>query len=316
MDVKGTITNLELFDVLKFLEISKKTGVLNLRFENFAAKLFIKEGMLYFLSISDNNILEKLAVKLLNMGKQDYLQMLEKYRTYYKTTAGFDIYFFKSEAISKSKEHEFGSSYISETLNYLLFLTNGEFAFDEKALPDVINFASPMNLSPILADCKKRRDELSVITKIIPSRNYIPAVITNRSGNLRPLSLTPAIWNVLSLVDGKRNINQILSLTIENDFFVLKTLYNLLQSGYIKIDSPHGEQFKGADLVNAVKKILSEQLGNKADKIPVDYNILNAGDKQSLTKVIQDIERYIYMFIDDKKAAKIDYLLKQLLMSA
>ncbi|HEC25180.1 MAG TPA: DUF4388 domain-containing protein, partial [bacterium] len=45
MDVKGSITNLELFDVLKFLEISKKTGVLNLRFENFAAKLFIEEGM-------------------------------------------------------------------------------------------------------------------------------------------------------------------------------------------------------------------------------------------------------------------------------
>ncbi len=316
MDVKGNITNLELLDVLKFLEISKKTGILNLRFENFAAKLFIKDGMLYFLSISDNNILEKLAVKLLDMSKQDYLQMLEKYRTYYKTTAGFDIYFFKSEAISKSKEHEFTSSYISETLNYILFLTNGEFAFDEKPLPDIINFATPMNLSPILADCKKRRDELAVMTKVIPSKNYIPIVITNRSGNIRPLSLTPSIWNVLSLVDGKRNVNQILSLTVENDFFVLKTLYNLLQSGYIKLDPPYSEPFKGADLVNSVKKILKEQLGSKADKVPVDFNILSKGDKQSLTKAIQDIERYVYMFIDDKKAAKIDYLLKQLLMGA
>lgn len=316
MDVKGNITNLELFDVLKFLEISKKTGVLNLRFENFAAKLFIKEGMLYFLSISDNNILEKLVVKFLDISKQDYFQMLEKYRTYYKTTAGFDIYFIKSEAVSKDKGHEFTSSYISETLNYILFLTNGEFAFDEKPLPDVINFAFPINLFPILTDCKKRRDELAVITKVIPSKNYIPVVITNRSGNIRPLSLTPSVWNVLSLVDGKRTINQILSLTVENDFFVLKTLYNLLQSGYIKLDSPIDKTVKGADVVNTVKKILNEQLGSNADKVPINFNILNKGDKQSLAKAISDIERYIYMFIDDKKAAKIDYLLKQLLMGA
>ncbi|MCL4532904.1 MAG: DUF4388 domain-containing protein [Deltaproteobacteria bacterium] len=316
MDIKGNITNLELFDVLKFLEISKKTGVLNLRFENFAAKLFIKEGKLYFLSISDNNILEKLAVKLLDMGKKDYLQILEKYRTYYKTTAGFDIYFFKSESIPKSKENEFTSSYISETLNYILFLTNGEFAFDEKPLPDIINFANPMDLSPILTECKKRRDELSVISKVIPSKNYIPSVVTNRSGNIRPLSLTPTVWNVLSLVDGKKSINQILSLTVENDFFVLKTLYNLLQSGYIKVDPPHNEHLNRQELINSVKKVLKEQLGNKAEKVPVDYNVLNSGDKQALTKTIQDIERYVYMFIDDKKAAKIDYLLKQMLMNS
>ncbi|MFW0883740.1 DUF4388 domain-containing protein [Candidatus Acidulodesulfobacterium sp. H_13] len=315
MDVKGSITNLELFDVLKFLEISKKTGVLNLRFDNFAAKLFIEEGMLYFLSISDNNILEKLVVKLLNMSKQDYLQVLEKYRTYYKTTAGFDIYFLKSETIPKAKEHEFTSNYISETLNYILFLTNGEFAFDEKPLPDVINFAQPMNLSPILMGCKKRRDELAVMAKVIPSKNYVPVIVTNRSGNLRPLSLTPAIWNVLSLVNGKENINQILALSVENDFFVFKTLYNLLQSGYIKLEPPQNETAKVYDIVSSIKKILREQLGSKADKVPVDFNGLNKGDKQSLIKVTQDIERYVYMFIDDKKAAKIDYLLKQLLMS-
>lgn len=313
MDVKGNITNLELFDVLRFLEISKKTGVLNLRFENFASKLFIKDGMLYFLSISENSILEKLVMKLLNLNKQDYLQMLEKYRTYYKTTAGFDIYFFKSDAIPKGKEHEFTSNYISEVLNYILFLTNGEFAFDEKPLPDVINFTSPMNFLPVLTECKKRRDELAVMTKVIPSKNYVPVVVTNRSGNLRPLSLTPAIWNVLSLVDGKRSITQIIALSIENDFFVLKTLYNLLQSGYISLESPQNEGVKGADIVNSIKKILREQLGDKADKIPMNFNNIKL-DKQSLAKAVQDIERYIYMFVDDKKAAKIDYLLKQLLM--
>lgn len=313
MDVKGNITNLELFDVLRFLEISKKTGVLNLRFENFAAKLFIKEGMLYFLSISENSILEKLVVKLLALDKQNYLQMLEKYRTYYKTTAGFDIYFFKSDAIPKGKENEFTSSYVSETLNYILFLTNGEFAFDEKPLPDVINFASPMNFLPVLTDCKKRRDELAVMTKVIPSKDSVPVVVTNRSGNSRPLSLTPAIWNVLSLVDAKRSINQIITLSVENDFFVLKTLYNLLQSGYISIESPQNERTKSVDVISSIKKILREELGNKVEKIPIDFNNIKA-DRQSLTKAVQDIERYIYMFVDDKKAAKIDYLLKQLLM--
>lgn len=313
MDVRGNITNLELFDVLRFLEISKKTGVLNLRFENFTSKLFIKEGMLYFLSISENSILEKLVIKSLNLNKQDYLQMLEKYRTYYKTTAGFDIYFFKSEAIPKGKEHEFTSSYISETLNYILFLTNGEFGFDEKPLPDIISFAVPMNFLPVLTECKKRRDELAVMTKVIPSKNHIPIVVTNRSGSLRPLSLTPAIWNVLSLVDGKRNINQIIALSIENDFFVLKTLYNLLQSGYITIETPQNDKVKDSDVINLIKKILKEQLGGNADKIPINLDNIKT-DKQSLTKVIQDIERYIYMFIDDKKAAKIDYLLKQILM--
>ncbi len=313
MDVKGNITNLELFDVLRFLEISKKTGVLNLRFENFASKLFVKDGMLYFLSISDNLILEKLVMKLLNIGKQDYLQMLEKYRTYYKTTAGFDIYFFKSDAIPEGKEHEFTSNYISETLNYILFLTNGEFAFDEKPLPDVINFASPMNFLPVLTACKKRRDELAVMTKVIPSKNYIPVIVPNRSGNLRPLSLTPALWNILSLVDGKRSIIQIIALSVENDFFVLKTLYNLLQSGYIELEPPQNEGVKNTDVISSIKKILKEQLGNKADKIPINFNNIKL-DKESLAKAVQEIERYVYMFIDDKKAAKIDYLLKQLLM--
>ncbi len=313
MDVKGNITNLELFDVLKFLDISKKTGVLNLRFDDFAAKLFIKDGFLNFLSISENSILEKFIMKFLDISKEDYFQMLEKYRTYYKTTAGFDIYFFKLGVVPKDKENDFISNYILETINYILFLSNGEFSFDEKSLPEVINFASPINLIPVLSETKKRRDELAVISKIVPSKQYIPSVITNRTGrDSRPLSLSPAIWNVLSLIDGKRTISQIIALSIENDFFILKTLYNLLQSGYIHLEPPQNFKSTNVDIVDSIKKILNEQLGKKADKIPVDFSHVKT-DKQSLTKLINEIERYVYMFIDDKKAAKIDYLLKQLL---
>ncbi|MHB1645588.1 MAG: DUF4388 domain-containing protein [Candidatus Acididesulfobacter diazotrophicus] len=313
MDVKGNITNLELFDVLKFLDISKKTGVLNLRFDDFAAKLFIKDGLLNFLSISENSILEKFIMKFLDISKEDYFQMIEKYRTYYKTTAGFDIYFFKLGVIPKDKENDFISNYILETINYILFLSNGEFSFDEKSLPEVINFASPINLIPVLLETKKRRDELAVMSKIIPSKQYVPHVITNRTENARPLSLSPAIWNVLSLIDGKRTVSQIIALSIENDFFIIKTLYNLSQSGYIHLDPPQNLKAANVDIVDSIKKILNEQLGKKAEKIPVDFSHVKT-DKQSLTKLVNEIERYVYMFIDDKKAAKIDYLLKQLLM--
>jgi hypothetical protein len=313
MDVKGNITNLELFDVLKFLDISKKTGVLNLRFDDFAAKLFIKDGLLNFLSISENSILEKFIMKFLDISKEDYFQMIEKYRTYYKTTAGFDIYFFKLGVIPKDKENDFISNYILETINYILFLSNGEFSFDEKSLPEVINFASPINLIPVLTETKKRRDELAVMSKIIPSKQYIPHVITNRTENARPLSLSPSIWNVLSLIDGKRTVSQIIALSIENDFFIIKTLYNLSQSGYIHLDPPQNQKATNVDIVDSIKKILNEQLGKKAEKIPVDFSHVKT-DKQSLTKLVNEIERYVYMFIDDKKAAKIDYLLKQLLM--
>jgi hypothetical protein len=312
MDVKGNITNLELFDVLKFLDISKKTGVLNLRFDSFAAKLFLKDGLLNFLSISENSILEKFIMKYLDISKEDYFQMLEKYRTYYKTTAGFDIYFFKLGVVPKDKENDFISNYILETINYILFLSNGEFSFDEKPLPEVINFASPINLLPVLVETKKRRDELAVISKVIPSKQYVPSVVTNRTGNSRPLSLSPAIWNVLSLIDGKRTVNQIIALSIENDFFIIKTLYNLSQSGYIHLEPPQNTKAANVDVVDSIKKILNEQLGKKAEKIPVDFSHVNS-DKQSLTKLVNEIERYVYMFIDDKKAAKIDYLLKQLL---
>ncbi|MCL5673635.1 MAG: DUF4388 domain-containing protein [Deltaproteobacteria bacterium] len=313
MDVKGNITNLELFDVLKFLDISKKTGVLNLRFDDFAAKLFIKDGLLNFLSISENSILEKFIMKFLDISKEDYFQMIEKYRTYYKTTAGFDIYFFKLGVIPKDKENDFISNYILETINYILFLSNGEFSFDEKSLPEVINFASPINLIPVLLETKKRRDELAVMSKIIPSKQYVPHVITNRTENARPLSLSPAIWNVLSLIDGKRTVSQIIALSIENDFFIIKTLYNLSQSGYIHLDPPQNLKAANVDIVDSIKKILNEQLGKRAEKIPVDFSHIKT-DKQSLTKLVNEIERYVYMFIDDKKAAKIDYLLKQLLM--
>jgi hypothetical protein len=314
MDLKGSITNLELFDVLKFLDMSKKTGVVNLRFDNFAAKLFIKDGMLFFLSISDNSILEKLIVKYLGLEKQDYLQMLEKYRLYYKTIAGFDIYFFKLGVIPKDKESEFISGYIMETINHILLLSNGEFSFDEKSLPDVVDFSTSINLTPILAECKKRRDELAVISKVIPSKSYIPLVVTNRTGNSKPLSLSHAIWNVLSLIDGKKTVNQIIALSIENDFFIVKTIYNLLQSGYVQLNPPQSSVLANADVIEQIKIILKEELGNKAEKIPVDFTKIKK-DKQSLTKVINEIERYVYMFIDKKKAARIDYLLKQLLVN-
>ncbi len=314
MDIKGNITNLELFDVLKFLDISKKTGVLNLRFDNFAAKLFIKNGMLYFLSISDNIILEKLIMKHLDLNKQDYVQMLEKYRSYYKTVAGFDIYFFKLGVISKDKENEFISNYIMEALNYILFLSNGEFAFDEKPLPDVIDFAVPINFSSVLSECKKRRDELAVISKVIPSKNHIPVITTNKTVGSRPISLSPAVWNVLSTIDGRRTVNQIIALSIENDFFIIKTLYNLLQSNYIRLEPPQNTSVPAADVAESIKKILKEQLGSKADKIPINLNNMKS-DKQSVTKVMDETTRYVYMFIDGNKAAKIDSLFKQLLMS-
>jgi len=86
-----------------------------------------------------------------------------------------------------------------------------------------------------------------------------------------------------------------------------------LQSGYINLEQPKNEGNKSVNLVDSIKKILREQLGSKADRIPINFDDVKV-DKHSLMKVAHDVERYVYMFVDDKKATKIDYLIKQLLI--
>jgi CheY-like chemotaxis protein len=132
---------------------------------------------------------------------------------------------------------------VSEEIYELFAWPEGRFYFaesDSDALPSGAGPLSAVALDPnmisLMVEAARRVDEMKLIRSEIPVDQLIPQRMAAQETTEDPASFSTATREILTLVDGRRSIDQIVHDSNYPKFTVLHTLYDLKLRGLVALD--------------------------------------------------------------------------------
>jgi uncharacterized protein DUF4388 len=201
MPIEGALREFGIHDVFQLLDLSRKTGMLRVKSE-----LRNDDGIVYF-----------------DKGRVVHARIKSK---------PVEI----PEATTERELDRLMRQQIETVVFELMSWREGVFSFEERELGDVgdkkrIQVAT----ESLLMEGARRIDEWSRIADKIPNLAVVPVLASVSAEHETQLDLLPHEWEVLTMIDGERDLRAIASALGRSEFEVAKVAYGLVTTGVVEI---------------------------------------------------------------------------------
>jgi hypothetical protein len=125
-----------------------------------------------------------------------------------------------------------------EAVHALASWTSGEFHFAPAEETEAVSIHK--SNARLLMEAAHEHDEWRVLSRKIPGLAFVPTLTAPEAG--RPLTLSPAEWNVIVRIDGQKSVRDLARETDSSSFEVAKLLYGLVTANLVEIQTPPRER--------------------------------------------------------------------------
>ena len=210
MPIQGPIQELGLPDVFQLLDLSRKTGLLRV-----SSRTLGDEGTVYF-----------------EGGRVVHAALRSK--PHASEPGG--------ERATVRELQRKARAQIENVVFELMSWTEGFFHFEEGELTDLAVAASvSVATESLLMESARRIDEWSRMVHKIPHLTMIPTLADLPEDHETRLDLLPHEWEVLSLVDGRRDLLEIAEELGRGEFEAAKVVYGLITTGVVELARPYDD---------------------------------------------------------------------------
>jgi hypothetical protein len=206
MAIEGPLRELGIHDVFQLLDLSRKTGVLRV-----SSKLREDEGVVFFAS-----------------GRVVQATIRSKPQS------------IEAGVLSQREADRQRRLQIQHVVFELMSWSEGFFSFEDRPLAEMsVDSGVAVSTESLLMEGARRIDEWSRIADVVPNVEVVlelAPVETDREGAM--LDLLPHEWQVLTMIDGVRDLRGIAAALPRDEFDVAKIAYGLATTGVITVRSP------------------------------------------------------------------------------
>ena len=231
MAIKGSLKEASLPDVLQLLAMGRKTGCLSVNHRTNFGYIYFDKGRISYASIVNRR--DRLGDMLLKNGAITAEQLraainaqdLQRDRRIGELL--MDMGFLSREALREHIREQ-----IEDAVYYLFTWNQGSFNFEADVQPEEQEFLVSINPESLLLEGARRVDEWTLVEKKIPTFDIVFEIDRPRfvQSDVEP---TPDQRALLDLVDGRRDVQQIIDASGMGEFEVGKLLYGLATAGFL-----------------------------------------------------------------------------------
>jgi Domain of unknown function (DUF4388)/Tetratricopeptide repeat len=233
MAIEGPLRELGIHDVFQLLDLSRKTGVLRVTSElrHNAGTVHFHRGAIVFAEIRSNpHQLGALLVRTGKIGDAD-LERARDMQTRQGDRRRLGEILVALGALSARELERQMRFQIEEVVFELMSWHEGFFSFGEEPVADPVEGAVRIPTEAVLMEGARRIDEWSRIEKRVPHLGVVPHLAADAGGG--GLDFLPSEWEVLSTIDGMRDIRTLAAELGRSEFDVAKTVFGLESAGVI-----------------------------------------------------------------------------------
>jgi len=231
MAIKGSLKEASLPDVLQLLAMGQKTGCLSIADRSNFGYIYFEKGRICYASIVNRR--DRLGDILVKHGKITEEQLdAAIHRQGKERDKKLGQILVSQQVITQEDLERYMRVQIEESVYYLFTWTQGTFNFEAEVRPEQQDFLVSINPESLLLEGARRVDEWSLIEKKIPSFDLIFVLDKDRLA-ISEAKLTDAQQRLLPLLDGSRDVNQVIEDSGLGEFEIGKGLYGLITAGFL-----------------------------------------------------------------------------------
>jgi tetratricopeptide (TPR) repeat protein len=239
MAIEGPLKELNIHDVFQLLDLGRKTGVLRVTSElrQNAGVVHFDRGAVIAAQITSNpHVLGELLLRSGKLREEDLARARALQAAGDRRRLGEIL--IAIDAVGRRELDRCVRAQVEEVVFELMSWSEGYFSFVEGAL-DRSGIEAPVSIptEALMMEAARRIDEWARIETRVLHLGMIPRL---RAGDddAAPLDLVPFEWEVLSAVDGTRDIRSISESLGRSDFDVARTIYGLTTAGVVVLEQP------------------------------------------------------------------------------
>jgi tetratricopeptide (TPR) repeat protein len=232
MAIKGSLREASLPDVIQLLHLGRRTGCLAITDRQNLGYIWFEEGRISYASIVNRrDRLGDMLVRHQRITLEQLQQAIDAQSSDRESRLGELL--MGMGAITREELQDYIRLQIEEAVYYLFTWTTGTFNFEAGVRPDRQDFLVQINPEWLLLEGARRVDEWSLIEKKIPSFDLLFSADRSHASE-EGVPLSEAQQQLLSLLDGTRDVQQLVDETGMVEFEVGKALYGLITAGYVR----------------------------------------------------------------------------------
>src|SRR3712207_1933538 len=232
MAIKGSLKEASLPDVIQLLFLGRRTGCLALADRHNFGTIYFEEGNIVYAAIVNRR--DRLGDLLVRSGRITAEQLHEAVdRQGGEREQKLGEILVQLGAISRDELQRYIRVQIEEAVYYLFTWNSGTFNFEAGVRPEREDFLVRINPEYLLLEGARRVDEWSLIEKKVPSFDLIFAVDATHLGQSAP-ELSTEQQALVPLLDGTRDVTQLMEESGLVEFEVGKALFGLITAGFAR----------------------------------------------------------------------------------
>ncbi len=231
--LKGNFKDFSPPKIFVYLNRNRKTGTLIVTTPTFTKKVYLDKGDAIFASSTCED--DRLGEMLIKMGKISLEQFEESVKVLQQTKEKRQGAILVELGYLTPKDLFLSVKYqVKEIICGLFLLEDAEYEFIEAEIPANEVITLKMSMGNLIYEGAKKIDKVSRIKKELPDLSSVMKLSTDPANLFQDLELAPEDRNILSLVDNKKPIKEVMDSSPTNSFETLRTLYALLSIGMIE----------------------------------------------------------------------------------
>ncbi len=260
MAIEGPLRELGIHDVFQLLDLSRKTGVLRVTSDlrHNAGTIYFEDGAIIFAEIRSNpHPLGALLLRTGKIGEADLERARDMQQRQGDTRLLGEI-LVSLGAITPRELQRQVRFQIEEVVFEVMGWREGYFSFIEGPLTELpTETAVRISTEALLMEGARRIDEWSRIESRIPHLGVVPLLAPPQEGGEGELDLLPPEWEMLAMIDGRRDVRAIAAELGRSDFEVAKTLFGLESAGVIVLADPGTTQRERTTLAGDLAELVA-----------------------------------------------------------
>ena len=283
MAIEGPLRELGIHDVFQLLDLSRKTGTLtvtSLLRDNQGTVYFDRGAVIYALIRSNPHPLGELLLRAGKISEGD-LSRARDAQTKSGDGRRLGEILVESGAVTRRELERHVRFQVEEVVFELMSWREGFFSFEEREVVNVPAEATiRISTESLLMEGARRIDEWSRIEGKIPHLGVVPSLCAVTDDHAAQLDLLPNEWEVLSEIDGARDLRAIAAELARSEFDVARIAYGLVTTGVVALrdTASNGSSAPAAVQANAHLERAHEALkANECDRAVAEARLAVAG---------------------------------------
>jgi hypothetical protein len=230
--LKGSLEGFGLAELFRLLSQTKKTGRLDVTRSAGKGQIYFREGTVYHATSSLSTM--PLGRRLVDLGALTERRLAQALDQHAITGERVGDILLQSRAVSEEQLETAVRLQVEDAVFDLMRWDRGEFSW-QPGVAIATEVPVAFRVEELIVEASRRIDELEVIQAKVPSPNAVMVLSTEAPRSHANVSMTPAEWQVLVLVDGHRTVAEIAELAEVENEVAMQILHGLTSAGLIEL---------------------------------------------------------------------------------